>query len=179
MPKLSFLPNFWKSLNEARQPRPRQASIYRSLPLGMTVVVAGTVLIGGVFAIALTWWQLEQQVQLRILGAQSSTQALYTAERGNILHLVQLVSERPTLCALLEDPDVPKLTSYLETLRRHTSADALGVIPANGQKIFSGSIVLQRKVGIFSLYLVVRNRANPPNMGVQGATLRCNNRGPF
>ena len=28
-------------------------------------------------------------------------------------------------------------------------------------------LILQRKVGIFSLYLVVRNRANSPNMGVQ------------
>ena len=38
-------------------------------------------------------------------------------------------------------------------------------------------LVLQRKVGIFSLYLVVRSRANPPDMGVQGATLRCNTSG--
>lgn len=185
MPKLSFLPNFWKSLNEARQPRPRQASIYRSLPLGMTVVVAGTVLIGGVFAIALTWWQLEQQVQLRILGAQSSTQALYTAERGNILHLVQLVSERPTLCALLEDPDVPKLTSYLETLRRHTSADALGVIPANGQKIFSGSIEVPSNIFLeprelpFVDFIVLENPTRIAIIGVSEVTSaeRCENGG--
>ena len=140
MPKISFRSNFWETFIKARQLRPRQASIYRSLPLGMTVVVFAMVFIGGFSAIVLIWRQLEQQVQLRVLSAQSSTQALYAAERRNILQLVQLVSERPTLCALLENPDVPKLTSYLEVLQAHTTADALVVITSNGQKIASTSM---------------------------------------
>jgi signal transduction histidine kinase len=142
MPKLPSWSDFWKILSKARQPRPRQASIYRSLPLGMTVVVAVTVLIGGFSAIVLTWWQLEQQVQLRVLGAQSSTQALYMAEQRNILQLVQLVSERPTLCALLQRRDIPELTSYLETLRQNTSADSLVAVTPDGQMIISGSAEL-------------------------------------
>ena len=35
-------------------------------------------------------------------------------------------------------------------------------------------LTLLRKVGVFSPYLVVSDTAKPPNMGVQGATLRCN-----
>ena len=58
MPKISFRSNFWETFIKARQLRPRQASIYRSLPLGMTVVVFAMVFIGGFSAIVLIWRQL-------------------------------------------------------------------------------------------------------------------------
>src|SRR3990172_4388878 len=139
MLKLPFSSDFLKNFRRARQPRPRQASIYRWLTLGMTLVVILTVFFVGLPAIGIIWRQLDDQVQLRVLNAQSSTQALYTAEQKNFLQQTQLASERPTLCALLRRRDIPNLISYLEVLRQNTFADSLVVVTTDGQRIVSGS----------------------------------------
>src|SRR3990172_8412064 len=169
MLKLLFSSDFLKNFRKARQPRPRQASIYRWLTLGMTLVVILTVFFGGLPAIGIIWLQLEHQVQLRVLNAQSSTQALYTAEQKNFLQQTQLVSERPTLCALLHRLDVPKLISYLEVLRQNTSADSLVVVTTDGQVIISGSDELPSEAFLdppqlpFADFVAL---ANPPRLAI-------------
>ena len=151
MPILSFWSDLLKIFGKARQTRPRQVSIYRSLPLGMAFVVAIMIFIGGIFAISLTWRQLEDQVKLRVLNAQSSTRALYTSEQRGLLQLTRLVSERPTLCTLLQRRDSSELSSYLEELRQNTSVDSLVAVSADGEKFISGSVNLPPD-GILSTY---------------------------
>jgi len=129
----------------------------------MTFVVAAMIFIGGIFAISLFWQQLEHQVQLRILNAQSSTQALYIAEQRGLLQLTRLVSERPTLCTLLQHNDAPGLVSYLEELRQNTSADLLIVVTADGQRFISGSInpppdrILSAYQGLFADFVALEH----------------------
>jgi PAS domain S-box-containing protein len=151
MPILSFWSDLLKIFSKARQTRPRQVSIYRSLPLGMAFVVAIMIFIGGIFAISLTWRQLEDQVKLRVLNAQSSTRALYTSEQRDLLQLTRLVSERPTLCTLLQRRDSSELSSYLEELRQNTSVDSLVAVSADGERFISGSVNLPPD-GILSTY---------------------------
>ena len=116
----------------------RQMSIYRWLTSGMVLIVIATIVLGGVPAIGLIWWQLEHQVQLRLLSAQSSTQALFASEQRNLLQFAELVSTRPSLCALLRSSEQSELVSYLDTLRRDTTADALIVVTADKRIITSG-----------------------------------------
>lgn len=142
MPKLAVPFEIRRLFSKADPPHPRQASIRRWLTLGMTLVVAVTVFIGGLPAIGICWRQLERQVHLCVLNAQSSTKALYSAEKKNFLQLTQLMSECPTLCGLLQRQDIPEITSYLDTLRVNTSADLLAVVTNKGQTIFSGSVDL-------------------------------------
>lgn len=104
----------------------------------MIWIVVATILLVGLPTIGVIWWQLERQVQLRVLAAQTSTQALYAAEQENILQLVQLIGQRPTLCSLLQEPDPAKLLAYLDVLRQNTEADLLTVLTADGQIITSG-----------------------------------------
>jgi two-component system phosphate regulon sensor histidine kinase PhoR len=173
MPKLIRWLNFRRTLSKASRPRPRQGSIYRWLTLGMTLVVAVTVLLGGVPAIGIIWWQLERQVQLSMLNAQSSTQALFTAEQTSLVQLAQLVSERPTLCSLLQRHDTQALSSYLEVLRQNTSADLLAAITADGQLITRGSVeppresLLDNSPEPYADFVVLEN---PPNLAILAAS---------
>lgn len=114
----------------------RAASFTRRLILSMILVVAVTVMLGGLPAIVMIWGQLENQIWLRVQNAQGSTQALYVAEQNRLAGAVQLVAERPTLCNLLAQPDIPALKSYLEILRQNT--DALYVITSSGQSVGGG-----------------------------------------
>ena len=140
MPKRFFSFNLPKFTDLSRFAPPRQTSIYQWLTSGIVLIVLATVLFGGMPALILIWWQLERQVQMRVTAAQSSTQALYTAEQRNLLQLTQLVSERPSLCALMQNPNDPKLVEYLDVLRQNTLADALLVVAPNGAIITSGII---------------------------------------
>lgn len=107
----------------------------------MILIVVATIIVVALPTVGAIWWQLERQVQLRVLAAQSSTQALYVAEQKNILQLVQLIGQRPTLCSLLQTSDGPKLANYLDVLRLSTSADTLAVVTADGQIITSGMLL--------------------------------------
>lgn len=107
---------------------------------------------------------MENQVQLRVSDAQAATQALYAAEQRNLLEFAQLVSEQPTLCALLQRRDAANLTPYLETLRQNTASDALMVVAADGQIFASGSIasslpeaLLERRREPFADFIVLEN----------------------
>ena len=122
--------------------RPRQTTIHRGLTSGMILIVLATIFIVGMPTIGMIWWQLEHQVQLRVQAVQSSTQALYLAEQRNILQLVQLISQRPTLCTLLQKSDDPNLVAYLDILRQNTTADTLAVVTSAGRIITSGNLQL-------------------------------------
>lgn len=113
----------------------RSASLARRLILSMILVVAATVVLGGLPAIVAIWLQLDQQVWLRVQGAQTATQALYTAERDRLASTATLVVERPTLCALFQSGDMQAMAVYLETLRQNTAVDALFVVTADGQSV--------------------------------------------
>jgi signal transduction histidine kinase len=136
MPILFLGSEFRKFLSKARRPRPRQTSIYRWLTVRMTLLVLVTIITAGVPTIWITWRQLNEQLQLRVQGAQSSTQAFFATEQRQLLQLTQLISERPTLCTLLQHNDVKNLSNYLDAIRQNSLATSLIVATADGQLIF-------------------------------------------
>lgn len=113
----------------------RRASLARRLILSTILVVAATVVLGGLPAIVAIWLQLDQQVWLRVQGAQAATQALYDAGRDRLAGAATLVAERPTLCTLLQRQDIPALDAYLEVLRQNANVGALFVITPEGQSV--------------------------------------------
>ena len=72
--------------------RLRGTSIFRRLIVGMTLVVIATVIVGGLPAVGVMWFQLEQQIWLRVQDTQSATQGLYNAEITRLKKLAGLIA---------------------------------------------------------------------------------------
>ena len=71
--------------------------------------------------------QAFSQAELVLRQAVLSSQALLAGEGADLENLSLLVSQRPTLAALLERQDVPSLNSYLKTLQEGAGLDLLVV----------------------------------------------------
>jgi len=150
--------------------RPRQTSIRSRVTYGVIVLVIVTVILGGLPAIGIAWFQLDRQLRFHVQDTQLATQALYVAEQEQLLKLAALVAERPTLCTLLRSDDVEQLTGYLETLRQETAADAL-VVVSGGQQIIVSSradvptpdTLLDDRQLPFTDFILLEN---PPQLGI-------------
>ena len=117
-------------LQNTQHPK-RQASIFPQITLNLIFVVLITVIFSSIPVMLLFRFQLENYAFLQVQNAQSATHALYEAEKNKLLNLVVLVSERPTLRAILKQGDLEALHLYMDSLVEETPAYRLGITGQN------------------------------------------------
>ncbi len=118
----------------------RRASISQRMILGMVVLVLMTALLISLPAVGASWRQIEQQIWLRVQNSQSSTLALYNAERARLVNITALITKRPTLCALLQSGDAQSMTSYLVEIQKDAEIDLLIVNDSSGKSYRAGNV---------------------------------------
>lgn len=111
----------------------RRASISQRVILGMVLLVLMTAFFISLPAVGASWHQLEQQVWLRVQNSQSSTLALYNAERARLLNITAMIAKRPTLCTLLQAGNDQSIKSYLADIQKDAEIDLLIVSDARGK----------------------------------------------
>ena len=88
------------------------------LVVGFLVLVLLTALAVGLPAIWLMQNQLDRLTRFQIEQAERTAESLYEKGTLELQNYAILTAQRPTLNSLLENNDLPGLTSYLQTLQQ-------------------------------------------------------------
>jgi PAS domain S-box-containing protein len=119
----TFFPIYNEGVNETASPR----SLATHILAGFTAVILLTALAIGIPAIWLVRNQLEMRTFAQVVQGIRAAEALVDARQAEIQGLALLTSQRPTLQAMLENPQTGELDAYLDQLRRGAGVNALVV----------------------------------------------------
>lgn len=140
------------------------------LLLGFVGLIFLTTLLAGVPAFWLARSQLERQAWLQVDSAQRATSSLLEAEEIRLSSQLVLLSERPTLKALIQAETGSELQLYLQDFRRQSGLDLLFLCSADNRLIagsdhdddcpsntLRGFVVIKGQPMLLSQELIIEN----------------------
>jgi signal transduction histidine kinase len=121
----------------AARKRQRQHGLAAQMMLSLAALALLSTLVVGLPAIWLVRNQLQSQAWAQLQQGLQASQALYSAQQRELAGLATLTAERPSLAALLRQPQnspetTADLLAYLDTLRAGADLDLIAVCSAGG-----------------------------------------------
>lgn len=104
---------------------PKRHSLAAQMMLSLSALAVLTALVVGVPAIWLVRNQLQNQAWSQVQQGLQASRALYDAQQAELAGLATLTAERPSLAALLRQPEGDALLSYLDILRAGAGLDLI------------------------------------------------------
>ncbi|MCO6452354.1 MAG: HAMP domain-containing protein [Caldilineales bacterium] len=114
------------------QPGLERPSLFSQITLAFVSLVLLTAIIAGLPALWLIREQQQRQAWSQVKQGSQAVRALYTARQNEVVGLATLMTERPTLQALLPQARPASLASYLDNLRTGTNVDAMLICDSRG-----------------------------------------------